>query len=131
MFTDVQFFCILPSFNICGFQVFRWHKCLRIRFPHHKLAKSTQEWKKLTNTWLNQWRWNIHFKYSTYNRNGKRIALFHVVFLLSVIGSQLIFQEKAFNLKLESNPGSLSFQASIQTIIPSRFKYKNGLKSLL
>ena len=49
---------------------------------------------------------------------------------LSVIDLLLIFQEKNFNLALESNPEPLVFLASVQTVTPFRFKYQDRLKSL-
>ena len=42
----------------------------------------------------------------------------------------LIFPEKTFNLNQKSNPKPLAFQASVQIIIPFRFKYQDSLKSL-
>ena len=63
---------------------------------------------------------SLHFLHKSF------LFLFPLLFKL-----YLYFKRRMFDLNWESNLEHLAFQASMQTITPSRFKYQNRFKSLL
>ena len=48
-----------------------------------------------------------------------------------ILKAPLLFQQKHFNMNRVSKSGVLSFQLSVQTIIPSKINYEESLKSSL